>query len=298
MSYTVMIVKEKLPAPIKAARKRALLGLLDDTTHSVRSAVRLELERLGPQGVALLREASHHEDPAISGSARELLDALTGGQPERVFRDFIRSFNYELETGVLLLDRVANPHIGMADYERFLAEVSDRCRELLLHPSTAFEKCRILNRVIFGEYGFTGDMEQFYDPRNSFLSDVLERRRGIPISLSILYLLVADRCNLELSPIAFPGRFMVGCFLDSEPFYIDVFEGGAFRSMEDIEEMLEPYEIEIDPAIFAPCPVGEVLARCCRNLVNQYTRAGDSERAALFTEYVNEFEAAYRLNDE
>ncbi len=294
----VTAVKEKKPASIKATRKRALLALLDDTTFSVRTAVRLELERLGPQGISLLREAAHSEDGSVSSAARELLDALTGGQPERVFRDFIRSFNYELETGVLLLDRVANPHVGMADYERFLAEVSDRCRELILHPSTAWEKCRVLNRVIFGEYGFSGDLDNFYDPRNSFMSEVLERRRGIPISLSILYLLVADRCHLELSPVAFPGRFMVGCFLDTEPFYIDVFEGGVFRTMEDVEEMLEPFEIEIDPSIFAPCPVGEVLARCCRNLVNQYNRAGDSERARLFTDYVNEFDTAYRLNDE
>jgi len=291
-------VKEKKVASLKVSRQRALLSLLDDTTSVVRAAVRTELERFGPTGVAFLREATHHEDADIRAAARELLDALTGGQPERVFRDFIRSFNYELETGVLLLDRVANPGVGMADYERFFAEVSDRCRELMVHPSTAWEKCRMINRVIFGEYGFSGDLDNFYDPRNSFLSEVLERRRGIPISLSILYLLVADRCNLELSPVAFPGRFMVGCFLDSEPFYIDVFEGGVFRSMEDIEEMLEPYEIELDPAIFAPCPVGEVLARCCRNLVNQYSRAGDNDRARLFTDYVNEFEAAYRLNDE
>ncbi len=294
----VKVVNENKPAPLKASRKRALLGLLDDTTTTVRNAVRAELERLGPTGVAFLREATHHADANVGCAARDLLDALTGGQPERVFRDFIRSFNYELETGVLLLDRVANPEIGMADYERFLAEVSDRCRELMLHPSTAWEKCRVLNRVIFGEYGFCGDTENFYDPRNSYLSDVVDRRRGIPISLSILYLLVAERCHLELSPVAFPGRFMVGCFLDSEPFYIDVYEGGVFRTIEEIEEMLEPYDIELEPSIFAPCPVGEVLARCCRNLVNQYSRAGDKQRARLFTDYVNEFEAAYRLNDE
>ncbi|MFB9900763.1 transglutaminase-like domain-containing protein [Cerasicoccus arenae] len=291
-------MNEKNSVPLKTSRKHALLGLLDDTTSSVRTAVRAELERLGPVGVSFLREAVLHPESSVGCAARELLESLTGGQPERVFRDFIRSFHYELETGVLLLDRVANPDVGMVDYERFLAEVSDRCRELLLHPSTAWEKCRILNRVIFGEYGFTGDMESFYDPRNSFLSEVVSRRRGIPISLSILYLLVADRCHLELSPIAFPGRFMVGCFLDADPFYIDVFEGGVFRGIEEIEEMLEPYQIELEPAVFAPCPVGEVLARCCRNLVNQYSREGDSDRVRLFTEYVNEFEAAYRLNDE
>jgi len=291
-------VTEKNALPLKPDRKRALLGLLDDTNTAVRLAVKAELERLGPAGTALLREATHSENGDLSVAAREILESLAGGQPERVFRDFIRSFNYELETGVLLLDRVANPQIGIVDYERFLAEVSDRCRELLLHPSTAWEKCRMINRVLFGEYGFCGDLDNFYDPRNSFLSDVIERRRGIPISLSILYLLVADRCGLELSPVAFPGRFMVGCFLDADPFYIDVFEGGVFRGVEEIEEMLEPYDLELDPSIFAPCPVGEVLARCCRNLVNQYSRAGDPDKASLFTDYVNEFEAAYRLNDE
>lgn len=284
--------------PLDDARRRALLALLDDTNTVVRRAVTTELERLGATGLALLRDASHTDKPALARAACELLESLAGGEPERVFRDFIRSFNYELETGVLLLDRVANPAVGMADYERFLAEVADRCRELLVHPSTAWEKCRVINRVLFGEYGFAGDNESFYDPRNSFLSEVILRRRGIPISLSILYLLVADRCHLELSPVAFPGRFMVGCFLDADPFYIDVFEGGTFRGMEEIEEMLEPYDVDLEPGTFAPCPVGEVLARCCRNLANQYRRTGDPNRAKLFADYVNEFEAAHRLNDE
>lgn len=286
-------MKASEPYELTIARRQALLTLLDDPSPLVRRAVREELLRSGNAAVKFLRRARNEFDGDIRIQADLLLRELFGEDSQNVFRNFIRSTNYELETGMLLLERAVDETVVALTYRQFLDEVSDRCRELLPGAGTAWEKCRTINRVIFGEYGFIGDVEYFYDPQNSLLSKVIERRRGLPLSLSVLYLLVAERCGLQLEPVAMPGRFMVGCFLDKEPFYIDPFEGGVFRDETEIHAMLRAHKIEPDPAYMAPCPVGEVLLRCCRNLVRQFRRYGNEENAGMFADFVAEFEAVY-----
>ena len=80
------------------------------------------------------------------------------------------------------------------------------------------EICSVMNRVLFHEYGFRGAGKDFENPQNSFLHRVLERRKGLPITLSVIYILIARRLGFDLEPIGLPGRFMVGCFSDERPF--------------------------------------------------------------------------------
>lgn len=271
---------------------QALSRLLDDTTPKVREAVLAQLQRLGADGLGLLRQL--REERSERGlAAAQLLEQIGAQDPRDAFVHFIRSFQYELESGSLMLARVIEPELDTTEAYLLLDEIAGRCRQLILNPCTAWQKCRTINRVLFHEYGFSGAGKDFYNPANSLLPEVLRRRRGIPISLAIVYLLVAARCDLELEPIGLPGRFMVGCFLDTEPFYVDVFEGGVFLSIEDVEVLLERNHIEPLASHFAPSPVGEVLQRCCRNLSAQYGRAGDSARSALFANFVHEFDHAY-----
>lgn len=274
------------------SQKEALFRLLDDPSQVVRAAVLDAFRALGDTGIHWLREASVSDDHAAA--ARQILQELREDDPKAAFIEFINSYRYELETGCLLLNRTWYPDLDPSECCLFFDEVADRCRELIIEPSSTFEKCKVLNRVLFHEYSFRGDNDDFYHPDNSFLSKVIERRRGLPITLSIIYLLVAYRCGIELEPIAFPGRFMVGCYTDSEPFFIDVFEGGVFRTIEELDTMLDEHKLELDPANLAPATIGEVLIRCCRNLVNQFTRARDPESARLYADFVHEFENAYK----
>ena len=92
-----------------------------------------------------------------------------------------------------------------------------------MEGTSSLEVCKILNRVIFHEFEFRGEKEDFYNPDNSFLGKVLDNRRGIPLTLSVVYLLVADRFGFQLEPVGFPVRFMLGCFEEEVPFYIDPF---------------------------------------------------------------------------
>lgn len=280
-----------------AERMAALAKLLDDPSSRVQAALLNEFQQTIVSATNFLRKTANGEDQPLAEAARHYLYELGADDTTGAFIDFIRSYQYELETGSILLDRTLHPHVQPADICVFLDEVAVRVQQILVNPATPFEQCRVLNRVIFHEYGFSGDQEDFYHPHNCFLHKVIERRRGLPISLSIIYLLVAYRCGIQLEPIGMPGRFMVGCFTSGDPFYIDVFEGGAFRTREDLDLILEGFQLPPEDNFFMPLPVGDVLLRCCRNLVNQFTRAEQPDSIRLFTSFVHEFESVYQEQD-
>ena len=279
---------------ISTRREAAIIQLLDDESPVVQAALREEFLRLNDRGISLLRRLCKSRNRITASYARGYLEEIQGPDTVTRFLQFIRSLNYELETGCLLLERTVFPDVDSAECCMTLDAIAARCRELMVLPSSPWEKCRVLNRVIFHEWGFRGNLEEFDDPLNSFLYQIIKRRKGIPISLSILYLLVAQRCDLDLEPIGVPYHFMVGCFLENRPFYIDAFERGRFRTSEDLKEQLRARQIRPRRRDLAPSPVGEVLERCCRNLMHQYSRAGDRERARLFRDFVHEFELSYK----
>jgi regulator of sirC expression with transglutaminase-like and TPR domain len=271
----------------------ALFSLLDDTSPAVRKALLSRFTHLGPAATPFLETVARGSNRVLARHAAWFLDELKFSNPVTEFRGFIRSLNYELETGALLLARTASPRLNVGDCCKQLDKIATRCRELIVEPSSTREKCRVINRVLFHEWGFHGNVENYTDPRNSFIDQVLERRTGIPLSLSIVYLLVAERLGVELEPVGLPGHFIVGCFSDDLPFFIDAFDRGVFRDAEEIFDLLRANNITPKPTDLAPTPIREVLCRSCRNLVNHYTAAGEPERARLFSRFVEEFEATY-----
>lgn len=275
------------------AQRKALEALLDDPSPAVRSALLVHFARRGRESVELLRWFASQPNRVLALHAASYLRELNFSDPVSEFRGFIRSLNYELETGALLLSRTVNPDLDVGASCLRLDAMGARCRQLIAEPATAREKCRVLNRVLFHEFGLHGNADHYTDPLNSYLDQVLFRRKGIPISLSIVYLLVAERAGLTLAAIGLPGHFMIGCYEEPVPFFIDPFNAGAFLNAGEVFALLRSGNVSASVTDLAPTPVREVLCRCCRNLVNHYTAAAEPERARLFAEFVAEFESTY-----
>ena len=278
---------------LSGAQREAFLSLLDDPSPAVRRALLLHFTQLGAPAAPFLQSVARGPNRLLARHAAWFLDELKFTDPVAEFRGFIRSLNYELETGALLLARTVSPRIDIGECCTTLDALGARCRELISEPASAREKCRVINRVLFHEWGFHGNVEHYTDPRNSFLDEVLGRRTGIPISLSIVYLLVAERAGLELEAVGLPGHFVVGCFADDMPFFIDPFDRGLFRDADEVVDLLRANHVVPKAADLMPTPVREVLCRCCRNLVNHYTATTDIEHAKLFASFVEEFESTH-----
>ena len=273
--------------------REALLGLLDDPSPAVRKVLLAHFTAQGPAARGFLEGLIKNGDRLLAGHARGYLEELKFTDPVAEFIGFIRSLNYELETGTLLLSRTVFHELDAGACCEQLDTLAARCRELFAEPLSVREKCRVINRVLFHENGFRGNTEHYTDPLNNFLDQVLARRKGTPLSLSTIYLLVAQRLGIDLEPVVLPGHFMVGCYLEDAPLFIDPFEQGAFRSPKEVFAFLKANNISPQITDLAPTPVREVLCRTCRNLVNHYTLSGDAEHAKLFESFVNEFEETY-----
>ena len=284
------------PATLNPTQQEAFLSLLDDPSPAVRRALLLHFAQIGPAAAPFLQTVAGGANRGLARHAVWFLEELKFTDPVGEFRTFIRSLNYELESGALLLARTVTPRLDVGACCTTLDQIATRCRELIVEPSSTREKCRIVNRVLFHEWGFHGNLEHYTDPRNSFLDQVLVRRTGLPLTLSLVYLLVAERLDLELEAVGLPGHFVVGCYTEARPFFIDPFDRGLFRDADELFALLRSNHVVPTISDLAPTPVREVLCRCCRNLVNHYTVAGETARARLFAEFVAEFDATYERN--
>ena len=273
--------------------REALLRLLDDPNPSIRKVLLAHFTAQGPAARDFLESIVKNGDRLLAGHARGYLEELKFTDPVAEFIGFIRSLNYELETGALLLSRTVFHELDAGACCEQLDALAARCRELFAEPLSIREKCRIINRVLFHENGFRGNTEHYTDPLNSFLDQVLARRKGTPLSLSTIYLLVAQRLGIDLEPVGLPGHFMVGCYLEDAPLFIDPFEQGTFRSPGEVFAFLKANKVSPKITDLAPTPVREVLCRTCRNLVNHYNLSGNTEHAKLFAGFVDEFEETH-----
>jgi regulator of sirC expression with transglutaminase-like and TPR domain len=150
-----------------------------------------------------------------------------------------------------------------------------------------------LNRLLFEEEGFHGNTEDYYDPRNSFLNDVLDRRTGIPISLCTVYMEVARRAGLALEGVGLPGHFVVRVSADAAPLLVDPFNRGTVLTLEDCQRRLDRIysgRLRLAPAMLAPCSRKAILGRMLRNLKDIYVKAGDYARALRVVEMLRSLE--------
>lgn len=274
-------------------KQDAFRCLLDDPSPTVQKALVAELARIGPAACQFLENLSNGSNRMLAVHARRILREIENANPIEEFRKFIRSQNYELETGSIMLCRVAYPEVKAGSICLQIDAIANRCRELIAKPISPRERCVVINRVLFHELEFRGNADDYENPDNSFLNRLLETKKGIPISLSILYLLVAQRLGADLDPIAYPGHFLVGSFEENLPFYIDAFKRGRFISPGQLLDHTGGFLPLSQLGNLAPSPVREVLSRCCRNLANHYSAIGQESMSQLFASFVIDFQNVF-----
>jgi regulator of sirC expression with transglutaminase-like and TPR domain len=187
----------------------------------------------------------------------------------------------DLLEGALLVARDARPALDRETVERELDELAAPLARRQLGGLPAAAQARALADQLFVRAGFRGNTSDYYDPRNSFLDEVLARRTGIPISLSVLYVEVAKRAGVRASPVGFPGHFLA-CIdaVDGSRLVVDPFHGGGVRTEDSLGELLRRSgsNLEYSEELVAPTPVRQVVSRMLMNLRGIYTMRGDYAR--------------------
>ena len=192
----------------------------------------------------------------------------------------------DLAEGALLLAAHEYPDLDIDACLQQLQDMADTLRKRLRPDISPSETLIALNHYLFDELGFRGNAADYYDPRNSYLNDVMERRLGIPISLSVLYIDVGRRLGLPLEGISFPSHFLVKCTLRTGVLVLDPYAKGASLSAEDLRRRLgddaqaaSGSYAALLQTMLRTASVPEILARMLRNLKAIYLHHRDLPKA-------------------
>ncbi len=210
------------------------------------------------------------------------------------FPDSLREFaNYvarpaeeiRLDEAALLLARTEYPDLDLPTQLARLDGLAARAECSPRQSPKANIAC--LNRLLFEEENFTGNEEEYDDPRNSYLNDVLDRKVGIPITLSLVYQEVARRCGLPVVGVGFPGHFIAKYLSDSGEILLDPYHRGVILSLQDCEEKLKAQfgeDAEFRPSFLLVSSTKQTLTRMLNNLKGSYFRLRDFTRVLMMIE--------------
>lgn len=194
----------------------------------------------------------------------------------------LRDSEIDLPGAALLIARMAYPRLNESVYRQYLSQLAGRLRSRLNETDRPVAMIEKLNRILFDEEGFRGNQRDYYDPDNSFLNRVLDRKLGIPITLSLVYIDVGQRAGMNLSGIALPGHFIAASPHESGRILIDPFNRGAILSEEECRTMARRRpgaESAFDIRQLKPARPKEILIRMLRNLKAIYLKTRDDMKA-------------------
>lgn len=245
-----------------------LLRLIDDPDEEVYAAVEERIKSLGPDVLVpcseLLRST---EDPRVKGRLETIITVLKT-QPLDQLVALIRGHqasgkDVDLEVAISLLDRFSDPSSDSRRVSDYLDELALRVHEEFIAMSPAVDLTHLLSvhSVLYEEEGLQGAFKDFYDPRNNNVFNVVERKIGSPIALSVIELLLAERVGLDLKGIGLPAHFILYC--PALDVFIDPFHHGRFLSLPDLEPSHD---------LLKPTSNIYIIMRMMRNLERSFTR--------------------------
>lgn len=189
----------------------------------------------------------------------------------------------DLLEAVLHLPHIHYPELAVANLADQVRHLIDLARLRLLNSPNEHTRLLRLNHFLFDEMGFRGDQVDYYDPRNSYLNDVLDRRTGIPISLSVLYMIVARRTGLEISGIGLPAHFVVRheAADPAHRVYVDPYHRQVLPNRAACRRLISRItggDAHLDDDAFAPVSTRDIILRMLANLKGAYLRRDDFPR--------------------
>jgi regulator of sirC expression with transglutaminase-like and TPR domain len=254
-------------------QRKALITLLADDDLAVYQTVRQKILSYDPVLRRRAQEIAHHFS-RISADTDLLAFCLNQGE------------DFDLEQGVLLLARTQYPAINIEAHAALLDNMAGELRDRLDLSGEPEHILGTIGDYFFTELKFTGDETNFYDPDNSYINRVLDRRRGNPISLSVVYLLVARRLKLPVAGIGLPGHFVCRFQSSRHEIYIDPFRRGRLLTKSDCVKYVMQLRHRFDESCLAPVSARRILLRICANLHQIYTHLKSPDQSERLQRYL------------
>lgn len=260
----------------------SLIYLLDDPDPTVQSGVKNRFKELGENAVPLLDQ---YRSESVKDSERKSInEVLYFITIESLFEDFSGLIEFgiksraDLEDALLMMARFGNPTLRTGEYRRKLDDLSAQISSKVASTPSITEKMQIILHFVFRELRFRGDADKYHNLDNAYLDRVIDRRKGLPIMLSMVVVFIAQRLGIPFYGVNMPIHFMLMYETHNQQILIDPFDGGTIVTYNQCYYFLKKNGIDPRPEHLMKADYKEVLIRTIRNLINSYSKVNDSRK--------------------
>ncbi|UXE65020.1 MAG: transglutaminase family protein [Chryseotalea sp. WA131a] len=259
---------------------KALVSLLDDEDKQISSHVEEKILSLGKQAIPFLeQEWESNLNPAVQGRIEELIHTLQYELLKERLRDWYVSKDHDLLTGMWIIATFQYPDLELEKLRQELEQIYYDTWLEFRPDLYAFDQIKVINSVLFNKLKFGANTKNFHSPGNSMINVVLESRKGNPITLCVIYLLVAQKLKLPVRGVNLPNLFILTYKDDNHQFYINAFNRGLIFSKQDIENYINELHLVPQKSFFEACDSVEIVRRALRNLVMSFEKMGEHAKA-------------------
>ena len=271
---------------------QALVNLVDDPDDQIYQHVRDELVKCGTTALPILEStwetdlfgSKHHE------RIDKIIQEIQFEEVKKELKGWLESSEKDLVKGACVLAKYKNPTLDESEIVNAIQNIRRDIWLELNDNQTAFEKVKIFNKIFFNHHKFEGDKEDYFSPSNSLINKVLESRKGNPLSLGLVYSVIAQSLDLPIYGVNLPNHFILaymdvnGVHAQNDQeneygvlFYINTFSRGSIFSTDEIKSFLDILKVEHKRDFYEPCSNTTIIRRMLTNLISSYQQSGKAE---------------------
>jgi regulator of sirC expression with transglutaminase-like and TPR domain len=270
----------------------ALIKLIDDPDEDIYSQIRDRIVSLGSPVVPVLERAWETDDlgDLFRNRIEDILHTIHLDVTYQRLKTWFEEGGEDLLEGALIVSRYRYPELDEHRVKSKLAALRQDIWLELNDNLTAFEKVRVFNHIFFQTHGYRGNKRNYHAPQNSYINEVLDSKKGNPLSLAIIYQVLAEELDLPLRGVNLPNHFVLA-WTDTTGvspgllghkgvlFYVNAFSQGDILGKNEITEFLKKLNLSAQESFFEPCGNIDMVRRLLNNLLNSYQKQQDPDRA-------------------
>lgn len=284
---------------------QALIKLIDDPDDHIFEHVRCELKSYGQDAIPYLEDSWESQDFGLLFQHRieQIVHEIQFENSKQELTDWKNSVEKDLLTGAIIVAKYQYPGLKA---EQIYKEIEKIKKDIWLEinlQQTAFEKIKTFNKVFYEIHHFKGNTQAFHSPLNSFINTVLETKKGNPLTLSLIYSVIAQQLDIPVYGVNLPNHFVV-CYMDKDKiqlmmdekskygvlFYINTYSKGTIFYENDIVQFLAQLKVTPERNHFEPCSNSVMIQRMITNLIASFQQVGNAEKVEELTELRSVFE--------
>lgn len=283
----------------------SLIKLLDDPDMEIASHVEEKLLSYGNDVIGQLENAwSQSLDTILQERIENLVHKIQFRNIKRELELWYISGSFDLLQGILIINKYQYPDL---DEQKLINQIEDIKRDIwmqMLYDMSAVEKVKLINHVLYSIHGFSGNTTNHQDPQNSYLSQVLESKKGNQILLAIIYAIIAQKLDIPIYGVNLPQHFILA-YVDETPadsitvsgeeyedrilFYINAFNKGFIFGRKDVDAFLKQLNLKANEHFYEPCTNVDIIQRVLRNLISAYEKLSAVDKVAELEELLRLF---------